>query len=119
MLSSSKFTRSAVIAASALSLTASPAVARLADMPTPKPAVTASVQHTQRFTEPRVDGMARRPIDAPATATPVAATPLTRDVKGPDWVLIGTVAVAILALLSVAAIGTTRHSAHPFRARRI
>ena len=119
MLSSSKFTRSAAIAASALSLTASPAVARLADMPTPKPAVTLSVQHTQRFTQPRVDGMARRPINAPATATPVAATPLTRDVKGPDWVLIGTVAVGILALMGVVAIGTKRHTTHPVRARQI
>jgi len=120
MLSSSQFTRSAAIAAAALSLAASPAVARLADMPSPNAPVTPSAQHTQRFTAPRVDGMARRPVNAPVTASAASPVALTRasDGGGADWLLIG-IAAAALALLVVVAVGTKRHSVHPFRARQV
>jgi hypothetical protein len=119
MLSSSQFTRSAAIAVAALSLASSPAVARLADMPSPNVPVTPSVQHTQRFTVPRVDGMARRPVKAPVTASAASPAALTRpsDGSGPDWLLIG-VAAAAIAVLVLVAVGTKRHSGHPFRARQ-
>lgn len=120
MLSSSRFTRSAAIAVAALSLASSPAVARLADMPSPNVPVTPSAQHTQRFTVPRVDGMARRPVNAPVTASAASPAALTRpsDGSGPDWLLIG-IAAAAIAVLVVVAVGTKRHSVHPFRARQV
>jgi hypothetical protein len=121
MLSSSQFTRSAAIAVAALSLASSPAVARLADMPSPNAPVTPAAQHIQRFTVPRVDGMARRPVKAPVTASAASPVALTRasDGNGPDWLLIGIAAAAILAVVAAVAVGTKRHSAHPFRARRV
>jgi hypothetical protein len=119
MLSSSQFTRSAAIAVAALTLASSPAVARLADMPSPNTPVAPSAQHTQRFTVPRVDGMARRPVNGPVTASAASPGALTRpsDGSGPDWLLIGIAAAAIAALV-VVAIGTKRH-VHPFRARQV
>jgi hypothetical protein len=121
MLTSSQFTRSAAIAAAALSLASSPAVARLADMPSPNAPVTPSAQHTQRFTVPRVDGMARRPVNAPVTAHAPSPVALTRpsDGSGPDWLLIGIAATMVLAVLGVVAIGSKRHSIHPFRAPQV
>jgi hypothetical protein len=121
MLSSSQFTRSAAIAVAALSLASSPAVARLADMPSPNVAVTPSAEHTQRFTVPRIDGMARRPVDAPVTASAASPVALTRASSGggPDWLLIGIAATVVFAVLSAVAIGTKRHSIHPFRARQV
>jgi hypothetical protein len=121
MLSSSQFTRSAAIAVAALSLASSPAVARLADMPSPKVPVTPSAQHTQRFTVPRVDGMARRPVNAPVPASPASPVVLTRASGGggPDWLLIGIAAAVMLAVLAAVAVGTKRHWVHPFRARQV
>jgi hypothetical protein len=121
MLSSSQFTRSAAIAVAALSLASSPAVARLADMPSPNVAVTPSAQHTQRFTVPRVDGMARRPVNAPVTASTASPVALTRASSGggPDWLPIGIAAAVMLAVLAVVAVGTKRHSVNPFRARQV
>jgi hypothetical protein len=120
MLSSSQFTRSAAIAVAALSLASSPAVARLADMPSPNTTITQPAQHTQRFTVPRVDGMARRPVNAPVTASAASPVALTRGShgSGPDWLLIG-IAAAAIAVLAVVAVGTKRHSFHLSRARQV
>jgi hypothetical protein len=122
MLRSSQFTRSAAIAVTALSLAASPAVARLAVMPSPKVPATAAAQHTERFTEPRVDGMARRPLNAPVIAYPGSPVALTQahDASGPSWLLIGVAAAAGLTLLLIVIVaGAKRHAAHPFRVRRV
>jgi len=121
MLSSTQFTRSAAIAVAAVSLASTPAVARLADMPSPNAPVTASAHHVQRFTVPRVDGMARRPVNAPVSASAASPAPLTRAPSGggPDWLLIGIAAAVMLAVLAVVAAGTKRHPVNPFRARQV
>jgi hypothetical protein len=123
MLNSSQFTRSAVIAATVISLGAGPAMARPADQPVrPKAAVTTVANHTRHWTQPRVDGTGVRPADRRAVAA-APAVPLTRAADtsgGADWLLITLVAAAMLTLLTiVAVVRPARHRAHSFRARQI
>ena len=120
MLKSPQFTRSAVVAATVLSLGATPAVARQADMPVrPKAAV---VVHSRQWTPPRTDAIGRRPAGQPVAASRVPVVPLTqapRASSGPDWLLIAIGSSAVLALLLAVAVGrTNRDWANPFRARR-
>jgi hypothetical protein len=123
MLNSTQFARSAVIAATVISLGASPAMARPADQPVPaKAAVTTVANHTRQWTQPRVDGMGVRPADHPvASAAP--AVPLTRAASasgGADWLLIAIVASTLVALLSiVAVVRPVRHRADSLRARQV
>jgi hypothetical protein len=123
MLNSSQLTRSAVIAATAISLGASPAMARPADQPTqPRTAVTTVAHHTRQWTQPRVDGTGVRPADRPVTSA-APAVPLTRAADtsgGADWLLITIVASTMLALLTiVAVVRPVRHRAHSLRARQV
>ncbi|MEO8687570.1 MAG: hypothetical protein ABI611_05045 [Solirubrobacteraceae bacterium] len=119
MLNSSQFTRSAVIAATMISLGASPAMARPAEQPArSKTAVTTVANHTRSWTQPRVDGTGVRPADRPAVSA-APAVPLTRaaDASGSaDWLLIALAASTMLALLMVVAlVPAVRHRAHSFR----
>ncbi len=121
MLKSSQLTRSAVVAATVLSLGASPAVARQADAPLrPEPAASAAPA-TRHWTQPRVDGIGVRPVDRPAAVAP--AVPVTRASHAPtagDWLLLPIAAMAALGLLAlVAVLRTSRHWARPYRARRL
>jgi hypothetical protein len=122
MLNSSQFTRSAVIAATVISLGASPAMARPADQPVrPKAAVTTVANHSRQWTQPRVDGMGVRPAASAAPAAP--AVPLTRPASasdGADWLLIAIVASTMLALLTIVAVmRPARHRADSLRARQV
>jgi hypothetical protein len=123
MLKSSQFTRSAVIAAAAICLGASPAVARLADMPPrPKPDVTTSTGGTRQWTPPRVESMGVRPVDQPVAASPAPPVPLTRGTDasgGRDWLLIAIGSSVVALLLALAVVRANGHWAHPFRARRL
>jgi len=89
-------------------------------MPSPNAPVTASAHHVQRFTVPRVDGMARRPVNAPVAASAASPVALTQPSSGsdPDWLLIALAAGAI-AVLGLVAVGTKRHWVHPFHARQV
>jgi hypothetical protein len=122
MLNSSQFTRSALIAATVMSIAASPAMARPADQPArSKAAVTTVANHTRHWTQPRVDGTGVRPADRPVAAA-APAVPLTRAAKasdGADWLLISIVASTMLALLTIVAVRPVRHRAHSFRARQV
>ena len=117
MLKSSQFTRSAVVAAAVISLGASPAIARVADMPV-RPAAVAN--HTRQWTQPHVEGTGVRPA-APAVAA-APAVPLTRAADtsgGADSLLITIGASLMLALLIIAGVVVTvRHRAHAFPARQ-
>jgi hypothetical protein len=119
MLNSSQLTRSAVIAATVLSLAASPAMARPADQPAPsKAAVTTVANHTRPWTQPRVDGTGVRPAVSAAPAVPLTrpATPS----GGADWLLIAIVASTMLALLTiVAVVRPVRHRVHSLGARQV
>jgi hypothetical protein len=119
MLNSSQFTRSAVIAATVISLGASPAMARPADQPVrPKASVTTVSNHTRQWTQPRVDGMGVRPVTPAAPAVPL--TRAARASDGADWLLITIVASTMLALLTiVAVVRPVRHRAHSLRARQV
>jgi hypothetical protein len=120
MRSASQFARSAAIAATVISIGATPAVARPSDPPASSKPVVA--QHTRQWTQPRVEGPGVRPSDTPAaSATP--AVPLTRATDssgGAGWLLIALAAATSLALLTmVGTVRRVRHRADPFRARRV
>ena len=124
MLKSPQFTRAAVIAATVISLGASPAVAREADTPLhPGRTVTTVVPHARQWTQPRVDSLGVRPADQPIADSPASAVPLTQAphvTGGPDWLLIAIGSTAVLALLLAVAVLPTRWlRAHPFRARHV
>jgi hypothetical protein len=117
MLNSSQFTRSAVIAATVISLGASPAMARPADQAVPpEAAVTTVANHTRHWTQPRVDGTGVRPAVSAAPAVPLTRAADTSG--GAGWLLISIVAAAMLALLTIVAVRPVRHRAHSFRARQ-
>jgi hypothetical protein len=120
MLKSSQFTRSAVIAATLMSVGAGPALARPADVPLrPKPAVATVTRDARQWTQARVDGMGVRP----AAASPAPAVPLTRatDPSGhSDRLLVAIAASTMLAaLLAIAIVRTSRHRVLRVRARRV
>jgi hypothetical protein len=124
MLKSPQLTRTAVIAATVISLGATPAVARQADAPLrPGRTVTAVVPHARQWTQAHIDAIGVRPISQPVAASPAPAVPLDRPTpasSGPDWLLIGIGSSAVLALLlSVAVLPTRWLRAHPFRARQV
>ena len=71
MLKSSRFTRSVVVGAAVISLGASPAIARVADMPLhPKAAVSTVAHKTRHWTQPHAEGMGVRPVGTAAPAVP-------------------------------------------------
>ena len=73
MLKSPQFTRAAVIAATVISLGASPAVAREADTPLhPGRTVT---PHARQWTQPRVDSLGVRPAHQPIADSPPRPCP--------------------------------------------
>jgi hypothetical protein len=123
MLKSPQFTRSAVIAATIVSLGASPAVARQADMPVRPSPATSATQHGRHWTQARVDGIGVRPAGQPVAASPAPAEPLTRATQpsgGADWLLIAIGSTAMVALLLAVAVLPTRWlRARPFRARQV
>jgi hypothetical protein len=124
MLKSPQLTRTAVIAATVISLGATPAVAREADAPLhPGRTVTAVVPHARQWTQPRVDASGVRPVSQPVATSPAPAVPLDRATPasgGRDWLLIAIGSTAVLALLlSVAVLPTRWLRAHPFRARQV
>jgi hypothetical protein len=122
MLKSPQFMRTAVIAATVISLGATPAVAREADAPLRAGrTVTTVVPHARQWTQPRVDAIGVRPANPQVAASPAPAVPLDRAAaSGPDWLLIAIGSTAVLALLlSVAVLPTRWLRAHPFRARQV
>jgi hypothetical protein len=122
MRSSSPFTRCAVIVATTAALSATPALAREADLPL-RPDVAA----TQTAPEPRqlparVDGMGVQPQRS-ATVTPAEkAVPLTKASPavaggGVDWLLALIGGTALVGLLSAGVMMRSgREWNHPFRA---
>ena len=124
MLKSPQFTRSALIAATVISLGASPAVAREADAPLhPGQAVTTVAPHARQWTQARIDSTGVRPANQPVAASPAPVVPLDRATPasgGPDWLLIAIGSTAVLALLlSVAVLPTRWLRGHPFRPRQV
>jgi hypothetical protein len=124
MLKSPQLTRTAVIAATVISLGATPALAREADAPLhPGKTVTTAVPHARQWTQSRVDSSGVRPVSQPVANSPAPAVPLDRATPasgGPDWLLIAIGSTAVLALLlSVAVLPTRWLRAHPFRARQV
>lgn len=118
MLNSSQFTRSAVIAATVVSLAASPAMARPADQPAAPRAAVAS--HTQHWTPARVDGTGVRPAAASASAAPAVRLTRPADTSGVNWLLMGLVAPALLALVAiVAVVRSVRHRAESFHVSQV
>jgi hypothetical protein len=118
MLKSSPFTRSAVIAATVISLGASPAVARQADMPVHQAPAATVAHHTRQWTQAHTEGIGVRPADQPVAASPAPAVPLTQAPhasNGPDWLLIAIGSSAMVALLLAVAVLPTRR----FRARQV
>jgi hypothetical protein len=123
MLKSPQLT-TAAIAATIISLAATPAIARQADAPLhPGQTATAAAPHTQHWTQPRTDAIGMRPATQPIATSPTPTVPLNRSApttSGPDWLLIAIGSTAILALLlSVAVLPTRWLRAHPFRARQV
>lgn len=124
MLKSPQLTRTAVIAATFISLGATPAVAREADAPLRAgQTVTTAVPHARQWTQPRIDAIGVRPASQPVAASPTPAVPLDRATpasSGPDWLVIAIGSSAVLVLLlSVAVLPTRWLRAHPFRARQV
>jgi hypothetical protein len=123
MPTSSPFTRSAVIAATVISLGASPALARQADMPVHQAPAVAAAHHSRQWTQPRTEGIGVRSANQPVAASPAPAVPLTQAPhasSGTDWLLIAIGSSAVLALLLAVAVLPTRWlHARPFRARRV
>ena len=121
MLKSPQFTRTAVIAATVISLGATPAVAREADAPLhPGQTVTTVVPHARQWTPPRVDAIGVRSVNQPVAASPAPVALATPASNGPDWLLIAIGSTAVLALLLAVAVLPTRWlRAHPFRARQV
>jgi hypothetical protein len=123
MLTSPQLTRTAIIAATAISLSATPAIAREADAPVHQaPAITAA-HHRGQWTQARTDAIGVRPANQPTAASPAPAVPLDRATpasSGPDWLLIAIGSTAMLALLLAIAVLPTRwFSTHRFRARQV
>jgi hypothetical protein len=120
MLTSSQFTRSVVIAATVVSLGATPAVARQADAPLrPKAAV---VVHDRQWTQARTEGLGVRPAAQPVVspAPAVALTQAPHASNGVDWLLITIGSSTLVALLLAIALAGRNHDwAHPFRARQV
>ncbi len=118
MLTSPQFTRSAVIAATVLSLAATPAVARQADMPV-RPNATVVV-HSRQWSPPRTDGLGVRPAAQPAASPAVALTQPPHASNGVDWLLITIGSSTLIALLLAMAVARRKHDwAHPFGARQV
>lgn len=122
MLKSSPFMRSAAIAATVVSLGASPAVARQADLPARSHAAITTVVPARDWTQPRVDASGVRPVDrvaAPATR----AVPLTQGRSSADsgrtWLLVPIIGTLMALLLVLAFAGTEWRVVHPFRARHL
>ena len=114
MLKSSQFTRSAVVVAAVISLGASPALARVADMPVRPAAAVAN--HTRQWTQPHVEGTGVRPAVSAAPAVPLTRAADTSG--GADSLLITIGASLMLALLIIAGVVlAVRHRAHAFPAR--
>ena len=79
MLQSSQLTRTAVLAATVISLGATPAVAREADAPLhPGRTVTTVVPQVRQWTPPRVDAIGVRPANQPVAASPAPVATLPR-----------------------------------------
>jgi hypothetical protein len=106
MLTSSQVTRSAVIAATVMSLGASPAIARQADTPArSKPAVTIVAPNTRHWTQARVESMGVRPADSRATISPPASVHVIQPSDGSaglQWLLIPLAAVMMAFVLIIA-----------------
>jgi hypothetical protein len=124
MLKSSQITRSAVIAATVMSIGASPAHARPADTPAAsiEPAVTTGSLTTHHWTPARVESMGVRPVDSPATASPPAATPVTQPSDGSaglQWLLFPLAALMLGFALILGGARAAWHAADTFRARHV
>jgi hypothetical protein len=120
MLKSPQLTRTAVIAATVISLGATPALAREADAPLhPGRTVTAAVPHARQWTQPHIDAIGVRPVSPPVAAPAVPLDRATPAASGPDWLLIAIGSSAVLALLLSVAVLPTRWLRAPFRARQV
>ena len=123
MLKSSQFTRSAVIAAAMISVAASPAAARRADMPAgAKLTVAARASTTRHWTQPRVASIGVRPLDSPAVTSSPPAVPVTRPTGGSgglEWLLIPLAALMLAFVLIIGMARAGWHAADSFRARHV
>ena len=123
MLTSSQVTRSAVIAATVMSLGASDAIARQADMPArSKPAVTIVAPNTRHWTQARVESMGVRPADSRATISPPASVQVIEPSDGSaglQWLLIPLAAVMMAFVLIMAVARGARHRGDTFFGRHV
>jgi hypothetical protein len=122
MPKSPQLTRAATIAATVLSLTATPAIAREADAPPHPGRTVTTLAHTRHWTQPHIDAIGVRPANQPTAASPAPAVPLDRATpaaSGPDWLPIAIGSTAMLALLLTVAILPTHRRRHSFRARQV
>lgn len=123
MRTSSQFTRSAVIAATMISVAATPAVARQADLPArTQPAVTVVAPATRHWTQPRVESIGVRPTDTPVSTAPAPAVPVTQAPDGNaglQWLLIPLAGLMLALGLIVMLARAARHRAATYRARHV
>lgn len=123
MLNSSQVTRSAVIAATVMSIGAGPAVARPTDIAAPsKHAVTTVAPTTRHWTQSRVESIGTRPADKRASTSAAPAVPITQPTNGSaglQWLLFPLAALALAFLLIIAGARVGWHWADTFRARHV
>jgi hypothetical protein len=124
MLNSSQVTRSALIAATVMSIGAGPAIARPTDPPPrSRPAVTTVAPNTRPWTQARVDSMGVRPADVPAaTTTPAPAVPVTQPADGSaglQWLLFPLAALLLAFALIIGGARAIWGRTDTFRARHV
>jgi hypothetical protein len=124
MLSTAQLTRTVIIAATAASLAAGPALARPSEEPlSAAPAVTRTTpppRHEQG-TPPCVEGMGVVP-QRPAATKPVGpVVPLTQatDSSARDWLIAGILAASTLAAALIVVTTRHRHNTRRLRPRQL
>jgi hypothetical protein len=124
MLKSSQVTRSAVIAATVMSIGAGPAVARPTDTPPrAKATVTTVAPNTRHWTQARVDSTGVRPAGVPAATTaPAPAVPVTQPADGSaglQWLLFPLAALLLAFALIIGGARAVWDRTDTFRARHV
>jgi hypothetical protein len=121
MLTSSQITRSVVVAATAMTIGASPALARQADTPA-RSTPTVTIPAPRHWTQARVESVGIRPVGGAVATSAPAAAPAAQPADGSaglQWLLLPFAALALGLALVVAVARGAWHRADAFRARHV